>query len=254
MTATITATIEPSATPPRIRLDVTTNQSTLVLYRVAADGTKTVVRSYDGGPFPVPGTSLLAYDSEAPIGLPVSYTADGAGVTNSAVVTLTGSSVWLTHVGVPTRSRSIMVGEFGPRAFSAQQAVRYPLGRKYPVVVSDGRRKAPQYDLTVLTRSLTEAADFEALLDDLTPLLLRVPAAKGWGVVSEYVTVDTASQRRLARFPGHPDREWSLSLSVVSRPVGGAQADNTYAKSFAAYPIYAARFAAHATYGQAFNA
>ena len=253
MTATITATPEPAATPPRVRLNVTTDQSTLVLYRVAQDGTKTVVRSYDGGPFPVPGTTLLTYDVEAPLGLPVSYTADGSGVTNSAVVTLSGSTVWLTHVGVPARSRAITVKSFGERQDPVEQSVRYPLNRKFPVVASDGRRKAPTYEMTVLTRTLTEVSDIEAILDDLTPLLLQVPASKGWGVVSEYVNVGPAAQRRLTPFAGNPDRDWALALAVVARPIGGAQTDNTYAKSFAAYPTYAARFAAAPTYGQAFN-
>lgn len=254
MTATITATIEPAATPPRIRLNVTTDQTSLTLYRVAQDGTRTLVRSYDGGPFPVSGTTLTAYDPEAPIGLPVSYTADGAGVTNSAVVTLTGTDAWLTHPGVPTRSQSIMVRTLGERSYAANQSVRYPLGGRYPIVASDGRRKAATYDLTILTTTLTDMGEIEDLLADMSPLLLQVPVDKGWGIVSEYVAVGDVKQGRIVRLAVDPMREWSLSCSVVARPAGGSQAFNTYGKSLALYPTYGARYAAHATYGAAFTA
>lgn len=255
MTATITATPEPDATPPRVRLDVTTNQTSLTLYRVAQDGTRTLVRSYDGGPFPISGTALTAYDPEAPIGLPVSYTADGAGVTNSAVVTVDGSDVWLTHPGVPTRSEIIQIGTMSPRSYEANQSVRYPLMRKYPIVASDGRRKAPTYDLTILTETLADMGSLEALFDDLSPLLLQVPAGLQWGQVSEYVAVGKVTMGRLnGTWGAHPMREWSLSCSVVDRPAGGSQAFNTYGLSLSKYATYGARNAAHATYGAAFNA
>lgn len=103
MTATVTATAEPDNSPPRVRLDVVTDQSTVVLHRVEQDGRRTVVRSYDGGPLPVVGGEVLIYDHEAPIGLPVSYTADGTAVTPSELVTLTGDRIWLVHPGVPVR-------------------------------------------------------------------------------------------------------------------------------------------------------
>lgn len=254
MTATIVATAEPDATPPRVRLNVTTNQTSLTLYRVAQDGTKTPVRSYDGGPFPVSGTTLTAYDPEAAIGLPVSYTADGAGITNSGVVTVTGSQVWLAHPGVPTRSQPITVRTLGERSYQSNQSVRYPLGRRYPIVASDGRRKAATYDLTLLTSTLTDMGELEDLFADMSPLLLQVPADKGWGVVSEYVAIGDVKQGRVVRVAVEPMREWSLPCSVVDRPAGGSQAFNTYGLSLSKYATYGARFAAHATYGAAFNA
>ena len=253
MTATITATPEPGAVPPRVRLNVTTDQSTIKLYRLAQDGTRTPVRSYDGGPFPVSAGTLVAYDPEAPLGLPVSYTADGTGVTNSASVTVTATDVWLTHPGVPSRSQSIEVASVSERAYEANQAVRYPLGRRYPIVASDGARKAPSYEVRIYTDTLSELGAIEDLLADLSPLLLQVPASMGWGQVSEYVAVGRVTMGRVVQIGDHPMRLWTLPCSVVGRPAGGSQADNTYAKSLAAYPTYAARLAAHSTYGLAFD-
>lgn len=254
MTATITATAEPTATPPRVRLNVTTNQATITLYRVAQDGTKTVVRSYDGGPFPVSAGTLVAYDPEAPVGLPVSYTADGAGVTNSSVVTVTTTDVWFTHPGVPSRSQIVELASLSPRVSDANQSVRYPLGRKYPIVASDGVRKAPSYEVKVLTDSLAELGALDALLADLSPLLLQVPPSLEWGQASEYVTVGQVSMGRLVQIGDVPWREWTLPCSVVARPPGGSQVYNTYARSKSLYTTYGARKAAHATYGAAFNA
>lgn len=253
MTATITATAEPAATPPRVRLNVTTNQSTIILYRVAADGTKTPVRSYDGGPFPVSSGTLVVYDPEVPYGLPVTYTADGAGVTDSGAVTVTSPRVWLTNPGVPSRSLPITVATMSDRDQDTSQSVRYPLGRRFPITASDGVRKAATYTLTVRTATLAEKDALDVLLADLSPLLLNVPAEKKWGQVAEYVTVGKVTAGRIVDWGPHPYRQWTLPCSVVARPVGGAQADNTYAKSFALYPTYADRYAAAATYGAAFN-
>lgn len=254
MTATITATAESAAVPPRVRLNVTTNQSTIMLYRVAQDGTRTPVRSYDGGAFPVSGGTLVAYDPEAPFGLPVTYTADGTGVTNSGTVTVSSDRVWLVHPGVPSRSQVVIPLQLSPRERDVAQSVRYPLGREFPIVATDGKRKAAQYELTLRTETLDQLAALDELLSDASPLLLNVPASWGWGVVSEYVAVGRISEARYPNVWGaHPVRRWSLPCSVVARPVGGSQVDNTYAKSKALYATYAARKAAHATYGQAFD-
>lgn len=253
MTTSITATVEPAATPPRVRLDVTTTSTSITLYRVAQDGTQTAVRSYDGGPFPVTAGTLVAYDPEAPAGLPVSYTADGTGVTGSAVVTVTSDRVWLSHPGVPSRSQPVTVAKLSERSYEANQSVRYPLGRRFPIAASDGKRKAAAYDLTIRTTTLDDMGAIELLLDDLCPLLLNVPADKGWGQVAEYVAVGKVTAGRIVQWGPQPMREWLLPCSVVDRPPGGSQVDNTYGASLALYPTYADRYAAQATYGQAYD-
>jgi hypothetical protein len=253
MTATITASAEPAAIPPRVRLDVTTDQTSLTLYRVQPDGQRIPVRSYDGGPFPVSGGTLVAYDPEAHFGMPVTYTADGAGVTGSASVTVTSEHVWAVHPGVPSRSQIVELRSLSPRSYEANQSLRYPLNRRFPIVASDGRRKAPTYDMKLLTETLDDLGPLEELLDDLAPLLLNIPPGMGLGQASEYVAVGRVSMGRLVQIANEPMREWDLACSVTGRPVGGSQVDNTYAKSLALYPTYADRLAAHATYGEAFD-
>lgn len=253
MTVTVTATAEPGNSPPRIRLNVTSDQATVVLYRVEQDGRRSVVRSYDGGPLPVISGSVLIHDHEAPLGQPVSYTADGTGVTPSGVVTLTGARVWLVHPGVPVRSQPITVAKLSPREYEANQAVRYPLGGQFPIVASDGRRKAAAYQATVRTHSLAEKDAFDELLADLAPLLLNVPANLGWGQVAEYVAIGRVTAGRIVDWGPHPYREWLLPCTVVARPAGGSRAEISYLYSQNLYATYNDRYAAHPTYGDAID-
>lgn len=251
MTTTIAAVVEASAVPPRVRLSVTTDQPTVTLYQVRADGTRVPVRSYDGDTFVMAGTSMVAYDNEVPYGLPVSYTADGSGVTNSGTVTVTVTKPWLINPVQPALSRAITVSSLGERSQAANINVRYPLGARVPIVVHDGRRKAATYDLSVRTQSLADQNALEAMLADLTPLLLNIPTGLSWGQTSEWVSVGNVTARRTVAWGPHPLREWSLPCTVVGRPLGGARPPVTYGDSFAKYPTYGDRFAAHATYGQA---
>jgi len=255
VTTTVTATAEPGATPPRVRLDITTNQTSLVVYRVALDGSQTPVRTYDGGPLPVSGSTALLYDPEAPFGQSFTYTTDDTATTASASVSVDPGVVWLVHAGVPTRSVPVTVAAFSERQAGASQSVRYPLNRRFPIVANDGMRKADTYTLTLLTQSQDEFSALQDLLSDLSPLLLNVPPSRNWvGAGTEYLAIGDVSVSNPGRVVVLPDRLWSLPCSVVDRPAGGSQAFNTYAKSTGLYSTYSARLAAHATYGAAFDA
>ena len=254
MTTTVTATPQPDATPPRIRLDITTDQTSLTVYRVAADGSTVAVRTYDGGPLTVTGGSTFLYDPEAPQGEPVSYTTDDPATTGSATVTVDSGQVWLTHPNAPSRSVPVRVSAVSDRTAPANQSVRYPLGRQFPIVANDGQRKAPAYTLTVLTSGDGDAAALEALLNDLSTLLLNVPASRGWvGMGTEYVSVGDLAVSNPGRVVTSVNRLWDLPCTVTDRPSGGSMAFNTYGTSKTLYATYAARKAAHATYGAAFD-
>lgn len=251
MTTTVVATPEPDNWPPRIRLDVTSTLTAVTLYRVGEDGRRTVVRSYDGGPLPVTGGTLVAYDSETHYGAPVTYTSDDAATTPSAAVTVDSTQPWLNHPGVPVLSQPITIAKISGREHAANQSVRYPLGSRFPIVASDGVRKAATYQLTVRTHTHAERDALDALLADLATLLLNVPAGLRWGVTAEYVSVGTLTAGRIVDWGPHPYREWQLPCTVTRRPAGGSRADITYGYSYGLYPTYADRFAAHATYGEA---
>lgn len=255
MTTTVTATAEPTATPPRVRLNITTNKTSLTIYRVAVDGSKTPVRTYDGGPLPVSGSTALLYDPEALFGQAYTYTTDDTSTTASGAVTVNSDVPWLVHPGVPTRSVPVEIADMSDRQAPASQSVRWPLGRRFPIVANDGQRKADTYTLTLRTNGQDELTALQALLDDLSVLLLNVPDDPEWvDLSSEYVAVGDLSRANPGGFVQFDKRLWSLPCSVTGRPSGGSQAFNTYAKSTGLYATYATRLAAHATYGAAFDA
>ena len=246
------ATLEPDATPPRVRLDITTSATSVTIWRVAQDGIKTLVRTSDGGPLPVSGGSAFIYDPEAPYGVPVSYVTD-TGMRSDTVV-LDVPDVWLVHPQVPSRSMPIRVSAVSDRTAPANLSVRYPLGRQFPIVASDGRRKAATYTLTLFTADAGELAALTALLDDLSPLLLNVPASRGWvGHGTEYVAVGDLTGSIPGVRVNSSARTWSLPCSVVDRPAGGSQAFVTYGYLYAQLPTYGDWKASGKTYGQLFD-
>ncbi len=124
-----------------------------------------------------------------------------------------------------------------------------------PHVAHDGQRKADTFTLVLRTDGQTELDALKAILSDLSPLLLNVPADTGWVDLSTaYIAVGDLSRANPGGFLAFQQRFWSLPCSVVDRPTGGAQSFNTYAYSLSLYPTYADRKAAHATYGEAFTA
>lgn len=244
-TVTVTPTVEAGTWPPRVRLDV--SDANLPAYvevtviRVNPDGTTTPVRTADGNPLPLVTSGSnrvgLMYDYEAPYGLGVTYTTAEDPATVSSQVVVDEARVWLIHPGVPELSQPITVAEFGPRVRRAERGVFWPMGRKYPIVVSDGQRKAPEFALSVFTATPGEMVALEALCDDVGALLLNVPVSKGFGVGAEYVSVGDLTEARLGRFAGEPGRFWDLSCQVIDRPTGGSAAERTFADllSFATF-------------------
>lgn len=233
MTVTVTPTAEPStgpSDPPRVRLDITDSGglTSATITRLDPDGRTRAVRTGDGNPATLSGGLALLYDYEAPFGA-VSYSSLESPGTVSAQVTLAESRVWLIHPGVPELSTPVTVVALGPRTAAVQRGVHRPLGRATAVVQTDGARKAAEWTLTLLTTSDDERLTLQDLVFDASVLLLNVPADKGWGAEYEYVSIGDIEEQRVSRFAGEPLRRWELPCTVVDRPVGGTQAERTYA-------------------------
>lgn len=252
---TISVTPEPDAVPPRMRLDVVSNQSALVVYRVGQDGARSVVRTYDGGPLVITGGSTYLYDVEVPQGRPVTYTAgDGTDVAASPPRSVDSGLVWLVDPAVPSRSVPLRVSGMSNRSAAANLSIRYPLARKFPIVASDGVRKADTYTLRVRSESQAELDAVAAVLANLSTLFLNVPLSKQWvDLGSDYIAVGDVDRTNPTNWQRFTNRDWSLPCTVTDRPTGGSQAFITYGYSQALYATYGARRAAHATYGEAFD-
>lgn len=255
-TITVTPTVELGTNPPRVRLDVV--DANIPEYFAAnvvrhdPDGRTVPVRTPDGLPLVLTTSGAtrvgLVYDYEMQYGASVTYSTLESPSTISASVIVAEARVWLIPPGVPELAQPLRVQNFGARTRRAIQTVHQPLGRREPVVHTDGRRKAPEYELTVLTQTLGEELLLDALLEDTSTLLLNVPAGSGYGIGAEYVSVGDVVEGRLSRLAAEPLRSWSLTCTVTSRPVGGTQAERTYLDVLTSFATYADVMTAYDSY------
>lgn len=199
----------------------------MTLWRVTADGARTVVRGSDGmieGQV-VTSDSYTVTDYEAPLGVPVYYQFEirdavtGAleSTRTSAIVQLAdpgGSMVWLKDPIEPQRNlllmgktppswqREIEVGEFRVR------------GRRNSVILTDVRQGYTG-DVEVFTRDDEERRLLHWLLDTGHPIFIQT--GPGTGIDDIYAQVGQATENRLTSFAPEPWREWTLPLIQVDR-------------------------------------
>jgi hypothetical protein len=261
-TVTVVPTVDAASTPPQVQLAVTDTGTpalfSVTVTRLNPDGSVGTVRTPDGNPLTLVTSGAnrvgTVYDYEAPYGAPVSYSTQESPATISAEVTVPASSAWLTHPSVPALSMPIelQADSFAEEVWDVVQGVYWPMGRKAPVVQSDGQRKAVASSLTVSISTLADLASLRALLQDTSVLLLNVPATLGLGIDTAYISVGAVRNKRLTNIGSDPYRVVTLPIQVVDAPVGGTTAArtysdlldfSTYAALNAAYPSYAALLA-----------
>lgn len=254
MPTTVTATVEGTNNPPRVRLNVTNSGTpalSLVNVTRTVGGVSTPVRTLTGGPMQLSeagGQRVgVLYDVEMPYGQAATYSTVEDPTQTSAAVTVNETRVWLIHPGVPARSMPVRVFDIAKRSRQVNRGVYAPMGRRSLVVQTDGRRKAPSYNLVVRTGTLAELQTVIDLIDDAGVLLLNVPVSKGWGVTTEYVSIGDVDEDRIARWGALQDRDWTFPCQVVDAPAGGAQPQRTYL-DLLQFPSYAALQAAYPSY------
>lgn len=236
VTTPLTVTPEPRHSPPRVRIQVSgaTNAADVVITRTGPDNRAVVVRT--AGPLPLSSGQGLVYDHEAPFGVRVTYTAT---TRTSAAATIATSSAstsvdvmvpWLIHPGVPSLSMPLRsIKTFGTRVRAVNAGVFQPYGRSTPIVVTDGRRKAPTGQVELRTQTLDELTALIAILDDTATLLVNIPATLGWGVTSEYWHIGDLSEAREVEVGADSYRAITAPYLVVAAPEGGSQGQRTWA-------------------------
>ncbi|NUT08182.1 MAG: hypothetical protein HOV76_32415 [Hamadaea sp.] len=250
MTVTVAPTVELSNVPPRVRLDVSASagETSTTVVRNDPDNVQRPVRTSDGAPLTLSGGVGLLYDYEVPYSTVVTYTTLESPTVLGVDVTVDVDQVWLIHPGVPGLSMPVNVASIGTRTRSVQQGVHWPMGRKTPVVQTDGQRKAPSGQIELRVESLEELADLEALTDDAGTLFLNIPADFGWGVSACYISVGDIQEDRLVEYAGEPRRYYQLPFQVVDQPVGGTQAQRQYTDVLATFTSYTTMKAAYTNY------
>lgn len=250
MPTTFVATPQEGNNPPRTLLELEyTGQTEAVITREDPDGRVRPVRLAE--PATLVGGIWAGFDYEQWFGEPATYTAiTDAGSLTAGPVTVHSARAWLRHPGVPALSCVVdFQGEGTPRRPVAQ-AVLEPLGRRDPIVLTDGRRKAKRGEFTLRTKTDEEAANLLALVDDAAVLLLDLPATAQYGMVPhQYVALGDLEENRLRPdYYKHPWRIWTVPYIVVDRPAGGLQAERTYGDVMAGHLTYTEVRTSYANY------
>lgn len=255
MTATITVTAEPTNSPPRWRIDIAGMTGTIVnVARVvdADDGALSYpVRT--GNPATLVAGAVTLYDYEAPFNEPTFYSAvsDGGSTATAGRDGLRYYGVqqpWLIHPGVPSRSVQLDGPTIGDETSDVNQGVHVILGREDPIVVGDGVRHSPQFQLTTKTRSTAADDALRALLADGSTLLLQYVFPFTDLYDFYWVSIGATTRARMTGNYGEPYWLWTLPCTVTSTPTGLQQAQRTWADLLSDFATWADADAAYATW------
>ncbi len=230
---TLTASAVPAGSPPRV--DLTLNWAgadEITVQRVDPDGRTRPVRLAE--PAELTAGVWTGSDYESWFGETTTYqaTSGSATIDAAAAVSLDVDTAWLRHPGQPTLSQQVNVEGDGEPVRRVNRAVHEPLGRKHPIVITDGQRKSKQSTITLRTHTLEEADALLALADDAGVLLLDVPPAWGWGITHQYMSLGDLTEARTTgpnRGAWVPVRNWTADYIVVDRIPDTVEADRTWA-------------------------
>lgn len=236
MAATLTATPQPNNTPPRVQLQISGMAgSTVTIVRTNADGTTALVRTANPGQV----ATAAWFDYEMPYTQAVSYTAtsntgDTATATAASLYSLGVTKPWLVNVGVPGLSLPVTVANVGDRTRAVNQGVHLVLGREYPIVRTDGVRRAPTFDLTLRTVTATEYKAMRQLVGTATTLLLQIVYPNGPRPIYHYVAVGDVTDSDMVNLSS-TYVAWTLPCTVTASPAGLLQAQWTCSGVLATY-------------------
>lgn len=130
---------------------------------------------------------LVFDDGEAPLDQPLVYQVACASVlggtaTASSVVLNSGGTTWVTHPRDPAHPRRLVVKDAAPALTRpANSGVFQPIGRPNPVIVSSAARQGMTGTLVWGAFSFDERDDWDSLLQDLSPMLFRMPREYRYG-------------------------------------------------------------------------
>lgn len=200
----------------------------LTVYRIGADGSRTLVRGDEGliNQQTIDADAMVIEDHEAPLNVPLSYyielySAPGtlSSTRSSPGVTLTladANTAWLKDPGNPQRNCLVMVAKAPDWQRPIDQATFVVRGRRNKIVLS-GRRQGLEGELAIWTRSDEERTALHLLLDSGNTLLWQ--AAPGMGVDDMYVNVAQITEARVGGLAQEPWRAWTLPLTEADVPV-----------------------------------
>lgn len=243
MTIAITATAQPSTNPPSVLLNLTrtgSSETTVRVRRIDADGVTRDVRTIAAGPVDISTGTATVTDYEYPYGTSVTYLVQETGSTASFSMDV--AQVWLTHIGVPSRSVAVRFrpGSFGVEEWGIEEGVFSVLERSTPIVVTGGSRQEGTGSFTIAVSTPGELTALKDLFRDGSALLLNASPSLGWHIETAYIAAGSIRRARTVASLFEPDRDLEVPYRVVSRPEGGTRAAYTWADEAADYATWSA--------------
>lgn len=249
-----------SAGVPRISISISSSDGSpitaVTLNRTVSNAT-TPVRVQ-----PAPGPSpriVNDYEADWDIGVRYSGTVTSAAGTEtftSDATSLTAVNPWAIHPTTPALSfrldqatpNAAGVRSLASVSRDASDVPHAVLGSPYRVFTKTGPRNAPTTQLELTTVTSLEAAAVRAAVNDLTPLLLRIPAAWAWDFESGYYRIGQVDEARVLQYGAEPARIFTLPLERVQAPAGTQQPERTWVNVLTDFPTWAAVRAAYASW------
>ncbi|MFJ6237940.1 hypothetical protein ACIQH0_28120 [Streptomyces griseus] len=201
------------------------------LWRQGGDGTLVPIRGPQGdlSQVAIVGDTTVVEDYEAPLGVPVRYylrTWTGGSyraVLSDPVVIPepVSTEIVLKDPGLPARQTTAVVSKGGQPTWTrrARQGVNAIRGRSRPIVISD-IRTSREGSMTLVTETAEDLASMWWLLESGNTLLIQWPSL--WGERDVYVAVGDVAEAPVVEYAEYTDRTWTVPLTEVDRPVGGA--------------------------------
>jgi hypothetical protein len=218
----LTATLEPEVKDVRLDYTAPAGAATVTFSRAGPSGVAASVRGWQDTPV-TPG-GVIARDFEAPIGVPLTYTAtaeNAAGTvidTQTATITIPSagcSDTWLNDLARVANSMVVAIESLPELDHPVPASVHEIITRRAPIVTSDIAH-TPSLELSVLTDDLDARDQCRAILGNGVPVLLRTPPEDGIGNL--YLSVLGFREQRIVTSGTVPARRFVVTGRQVQRP------------------------------------
>jgi hypothetical protein len=253
----LTLTVEAGLQSVLVSVPVPAGHNRLAVYRTGPSGVRAYVRAYAEATV-TPSSTVLVRDFEAPLNVPLVYTADTwAAATPGTVTHQTGTvtvpapdcdDTWLTDLARGNNTQQIVIEALDELAYEIPTGAHRVLGRRSPIVTS-GPAWTPSFELAFLTDTDDARERARATLGNGIPVLLRTPPENGIG--SLYLSVINWSEQRIVKAARVQDRRFLVSCIQVDRPdpdLFTPVAPVTYTTVKAGFATYAELKAERASY------
>ncbi len=238
LTAVVNAAI--AAVELTVDLSRTATAVTVTITRTDPGGQQTIVRGADRAA--LSGGEFFVVDSEAPLGVEVTYVAVGYSVGGAVVVVsptvavtipVERAQVWLKDPGSPSLAVSPLIVTMPAVTREVRRGIYHVAGAEMPVIRSDVRQSETG-TMVLHTQTLPEAAALDYLFASGSVLLFQ--ADPDLGIEQFYFSAGTVDQSRLDPRNGFdPRRDFEIDYIKTSPPVGGTGTAVTWQDAITAY-------------------